>query len=484
MESLKEKKNKETSLKDGRVPKYLVFLLLGLVIGTIGTGLYAWSNLTTYYNIPKGALDFSFGPRNNVTLVETKMFVSVSVPQDMVDLQVSFNFSEYQEYFIDIVMPYETFQARPYLIYQHEVYFNETSKLGNISSNFKSFPTMKSSVINATFIPNEDFFFFPNEPITLSVEARVSGLTSISHPLGSKQTVILTFFGDQTGVWDDEMRPYIGANAFSMLDYPLRVFVRFPRDSYLSDTFPTPIELFVTERFRTTIFDLDFSYPSGYAQSISCSFVSPQSQSSRDLLTFLSGILLATGITLCIESIRTKKNEGERKVEVKKEIRRMKQEEKQRDVIAELIEKIDDPVYGWESLSKWKRLQLFFGKIVILLLVVFYLIVIYYAVELLLPFIGTPETLLVVVIGLVALILQFFHIIMELTKSEDGTKILRVTTDWNYKRIRERVESEHWLLLKALIRMRTLQKDFKLSEVRRKYPSLFNEERLVGMLYD
>jgi len=201
-------------------------------------------------------------------------------------------------------------------------------------------------------------------------------------------------------------------------------------------------------------------------------------------LTFLSGILLATGITLCIESIRTKKNEGERKVEVKKEIRRMKQEEKQRDVIAELIEKIDDPVYGWKSLSKWKRLQLFFGKIVILLIVIFYLIVIYYAVEMLLPFIGTPETLLVVVIGLVALILQFSHIIMELTKSEDGTKIIRVTTDWNYKRIRERVESEHWLLLKALIRMRTLQKDFKLSEVRRKYPSLFNEERLVGMLYD
>lgn len=481
---MRENEDKKTSLNNNRIQKYLVFLLFGLVVVALGVTLYAWSNLTTYYNIPKGAIDFSFGPRNNVTLVETEMLVSFSVPHDMIDLQVSFNFSDYNEYFINIVMPYETFQARPYLIYQHQIYFNETSQLGNISSNFKSFPTKKSSVINATFIPNEDFFFFPNEPITLSLEARVSGLASISYPLGSRQTMMLTFFGDQTGVWDDEMRPYIGANAFPMHNYPLRVFVRFPRDSYLSDTFPTPIELFVTERFRVTIFDLDFSYPSGHAQTISCSFASPQKQSYKDLLNFLSGIFLATGITLCIESIRTKRNESERKGEVKEEVRGVKQKEKQRDVIADLIEKVDDPVYGWKPLSKWKRLQLVFGKLVIVLIVVFYLMVIYYAVQLLLPFIGTPETLLVVVIGLVALILQFFQIIMELTKSEDGTKMIRVTTDWNYKRTKERVESEHWILLKALIRMRTIQKGFKLSEVRKKYPSLFNEEHLVSMLYD
>jgi len=449
----------------------------------MGTGLYAWSNLATYYNIPKGSIWFGFGPQNDVAIIGTKMLVVVSVPHDEIDLQVSFNFSEYKKYFIYITMPYETFQARPYVIYMHSYYYNETSKIGNITSNFKNFPKTKSSVINATFVPNQDFFF-TNKPVTLSLTANVSGLTSINYPLGSKRTIILTYFGAQTGVWNDEMRSYLSTDSVALYDYPLRVFIRFPIEYYISDTFPTPIELFVTERFRSTIFDLDFSYPANYAQSISCSFISPQNQSYRDLLTFLSGVFLATGITLCTESIRIRKNEGERKVEVKKEIRRMEQEEKHRDVIVELIEKVDDPVYGWKSLSIWKRLQLVFNKIVILLIVTFYLIVIYYAVELLLPSVGTPETLLVVVIGLVALILQFFHIIMELTKPEDGTKVLRVTTDWNYKRIREKVEIEHWLLLKALIRMRTLQKDFKLSEVRRKCPSLFDEERLVGMLYD
>lgn len=244
---------------------YLIFLLIGGILGASGISTYHCANLSTKFNIPKGAVWIGIGPRNNMTPNSTRMIFSV--PYNEINLEVSFSFTEFKKYRIYIIMPYETMEAEPYVIYQHSRYFGEElSKIGNFSAHFMSFPEKGSSVINATFIPKPDFNFFPKEPVTLSIHATVSRLVSINYPLGSKQTVIMTFFGSTAGVYDSGMAPYTGIDNLALNDYPFQVIIQFPKESYLSsDTFPSPIELFVTENYRSTLFDLNFSYPEGYA---------------------------------------------------------------------------------------------------------------------------------------------------------------------------------------------------------------------------
>lgn len=292
---------KAVAQRNLRLPNYLVvFLLLGIILTPCGIVAYYCANLSTNYNIPKGSMRIGIGPKNSLTAVSTKMIFSV--PYDEINLEVSFRFTEFKKYHIHIIMPYETLDAEPYVIYQHNLYYGEKlSEIGNATVNFKNFPEQKASIVNATFVPDHDFHFLPDEAVTLSIHVYVIGLVSINFPLDSKQTVILSFFGGAVA-WDDTMAPYIGINNLYMDDYPFRVSVQFPRENYLaSGTFPTPIELFVTESWRSAMFDLDFSYPEGYGQSISCSYSNPQNESKRHFLTFISAVVFTTGITSFFE---------------------------------------------------------------------------------------------------------------------------------------------------------------------------------------
>ena len=155
----------------------------------------------------------------------------------------------------------------------------------------------------------------------------------------------------------------------------------------------------------------------------------------------------------------------------------MSEEERQRDIIDELIEKVDDPVHGWKPLSVWEKLKLGFAKIILMFIVALLMVYIFFALR------EQQFVTLSVIVSASAFLVTVYSLLYGFTKV-DRAEVKRKTIDWNYKRIKERVDNEHCLLLKPLIHMRTLQGDFKLSEVRKKYPSLFNEENLVGMLYD
>lgn len=156
--------------------------------------------------------------------------------------------------------------------------------------------------------------------------------------------------------------------------------------------------------------------------------------------------------------------------------------EKRDDTTGKLIQMVDDE---WKPLSILKFLQANFMNLIYLIAVVAYAIIAYYAIRELFPFAGQePSVFLVIVLAICAFIVQFTLAIKELTKPLKREELMRITTEWNYKRIKNRVKDEHRLLLKALTKMKTLQRDFKLSDVRIKYPSLFIEENLVGsMLY-
>lgn len=157
-------------------------------------------------------------------------------------------------------------------------------------------------------------------------------------------------------------------------------------------------------------------------------------------------------------------------------------EEKPDDTIGKLIQRVDGE---WRSLNILKQLQVNFKKFIYLIAVIAYAIIAAIVIWKLLPFVTQEPTLfLAIVLTICSFIVQFVLALKELSEPLKKEEVLRITAEWNYHKIKDRVKDEHQLLLKALIRMRTLQEDFKLSEVRRKYPSLFNEEKIVGsMLY-
>lgn len=156
--------------------------------------------------------------------------------------------------------------------------------------------------------------------------------------------------------------------------------------------------------------------------------------------------------------------------------------EKRGDTAEKLIQMVDDE---WKPLGILESLQANFTNLIYLIAVATYAIIAYYAIRELLPFVGQePSAFLAIILTICAFIVQFTLAIKELTEPLKREELMRITTEWNYKRIKNRVKDEHRLLLKALIKMKTLQRDFKLSEVRKKYPSLFNEAKLVGRLYN
>jgi len=158
--------------------------------------------------------------------------------------------------------------------------------------------------------------------------------------------------------------------------------------------------------------------------------------------------------------------------------------EKTQDVLEELVKIVDEPAQGWKPLSIGKRVQIIGTNLILLATAFIYMLIVGYAISLLFPFIAEPQGLLSIIIALTSLLFSWFIVIKQLTKPEDREETIRAITDWNYVRIKRNVRNENWLLLKALLRMKTVQKEFKLSEVYRKYPSLFDEENLVGSLYD
>lgn len=447
-----------------------VFLSIGIVLIVSGAWTYNIANRSTEYNIPKGAMGIGIGPSDSMTPMNTSIIFTVSETHDWMDLKVFFKFTEYKKYHIYTSMPYKTLSANPFVEYFHTRYETETSQIGNITANFGNFEDKGSSIINATFIPSDSFPFDPNKSVALGIRGRISGLTSIYYSLGSKQTVILTFFGDQTGVWDDAMASYIGTQTLEMVDCHLQVFVQFPKENYLaSDTFPIPIGIFITERFRSAMFELDFSHPEGHAQSISCSYNNPANEGKRNLCTFISGIFLTLGITLCLESLReTRKLSGKQPSQENKP--KEEEPEKQYDkTIQNLIRLVD------RNKSKlFRTLDIFRGEgafpfAAIILILVFIEIFLYFGV-------ASSTEKITIALTFLAFAIAYF----SLVASFGDENIVKV----NFKRLESCVEKSEKPLLKALIRMKAKNREFDLEEIYSQTPLLFKREKLLESLYE
>ncbi len=176
--------------------------------------------------------------------------------------------------------------------------------IGAIESDFKSFPRLGSSVLNASFTPNSTEFAWWERWVTLGTTAYVDKLVARND--SSTATVILTFFGDIMPIYDNEMDKWMRPDSFGPTHSPFSVIVEFPTGAFLSsETYPSPMEYFVTSRFRVALFALNFTCPRyECAQTVSCSFVYPSRAGDVQTMVFWSGIMVGLGAPLIFEGTK------------------------------------------------------------------------------------------------------------------------------------------------------------------------------------
>ena len=143
----------------------------------------------------------------------------------------------------------------------------------------------------------------------------------------------------------------------------------------------------------------------------------------------------------------------------------------------------DGKVRSWGKLPFWVKVKMKFSNIIYLSIGIFYLIIVLYAVFLL-PAIKTSDVLLIIIIALIALILKFVTTFTELTKPYTKDEKISTTLEWNFNNLKsEPTVKDHLPLLKALMVLKITERNFKLTELRKKYPDLITEENVIANLY-
>ena len=240
-----------------------------------------------------------------------KTRVIINIPAQIISVEVTFNFSSLSETpFIWVLLPYTISSVKSYAIVNSADEFGDSSyplsNVGNFSTHFMNTP-LGSSILNCTLDLNQTTFqFFPSdETIGIGVNINVKdSLLAIDDSGDGIKTAIYTFYGDNSGVWTDNMSSYMGINTFPTFNEPFTVQIALPYSYYYSSGQPPPIEDYIRGDYRWMMFSMDF-LNGHYAQTLVCNFGNPSALAQRELYIFLIGVFSTISITFALEAFTT-----------------------------------------------------------------------------------------------------------------------------------------------------------------------------------
>ena len=157
--------------------------------------------------------------------------------------------------------------------------------------------------------------------------------------------------------------------------------------------------------------------------------------------------------------------------------------------IQNLIKLVEEKISikSYERRLTLKRFLLGVIPNVVVILIVIWLFFIVFQVASWYMTIAEERDVVVIMISIVALTIalisfitklpsEFHSLFREFSKEE--------VANWNFKRLKERVEKEDVQLLKALIMMKCKQPDIDLKDIYKANDSMFTEKRLLEILYE
>jgi len=281
-------------------------LVIGLAVAGAGGFLYYRTTVREPDRIPGGGIQIMIGPWSSLNVSNTIFTASVG-ENNSVTIEIEFQFKEIRNYHFYVILPFVVESIGKPFVVRHMDSFRHYpgDNIGVIGSNFASFPRLGSSILNASFTPNSTYLVAPWERyVTLGTTAYVE--TLVARNDYSTATVLLTFFGDMTPIYDSEMDKWLRPDSGMPTHSPFSVIVEFPSEAFLSsETYPSPMEYFVTSRFRVATFILNFACPMyDCAQTVSCSFVYPSRAGDVQRMIFWSGIMVGLGAPLVFEGAK------------------------------------------------------------------------------------------------------------------------------------------------------------------------------------
>lgn len=454
-------------------PKLMGYLLLTVVFALLGFFAFFTVAMPPVENPPFGPVDVGIGPTPDVFINKTEVFVDI--PENELKIRVTYKFDRIQKYFIYAILPYTIDDASPYAIYNSQTYYSANKTIGDLSTNYLN--TVKgSSVINASINMNDTFPFAFQGPdlqaeITLGVSIELNAsLIAIYHPLGAKQTVILTFFGDYSTVITDEMYVFMNPNHTITIQYPFIVHLRIPSKTYFHQSQPSPIEYYVRGERRWIMFSMDF-LDGRYAQTLFCSFTNPTVQAWKEIFVFIGGVLVAVSGSFAVEAYKNySESHMTKSCDGKKETKAHTHEP---SGIEGLIDIVDEDVS-----VRWHHVITAYIPFAIISVII---VPVVFAISVTLGYMSISETNMLIV-SLVVLCVALASLGTTLPKAVDSILIDR----FHKAIIRNRgiVLPKNKILLKALIKMKMKQLKFSLAELYAINDSIFDETELLELLYE
>jgi hypothetical protein len=252
-------------------------------------------------NPPKGPITINAGPFYSDSL--NKTIVIFRIPEKTITVEVTYKLkNDNNTLFMFVMLPYTIVSYSGNAILNgNQVAFSKD--MGNLTEKVLVTP-YGSSIINATLdLDYTQFnFILPDQTIGIQIDMTVKeSLFSIEDLLASTKTATYTFFGDNSGVYTDEMSPYMGINNTPTLNAPFIVQIELPHSYYLSTSQPPPIEYYIKQDNRWIMFSMDF-LNGRYAQTLAVNLENPAYQSLRELLIFFIGIFSTLSITFGLEA--------------------------------------------------------------------------------------------------------------------------------------------------------------------------------------
>jgi hypothetical protein len=282
---------------------FYIFMIIVSILAAVYCSELAFASPTQ--NLTKGPI--SINAEQQVPINGT--LVTINIPAQTISVAVNFNFvSQTKTLFIWVLLPYTISSVQNYALVNNVPYGEvgyPLSYVGTFSTYFMN-STLGSSILNSTLELNQTSFqFFPSgEIIGLGVSINIKdSLLAVDDSAGGSKSAIYTFYGDETGIWTNDMIPYIGSNTFPTFNEPFTVVIGLPSSYYYSSSQPPPIEYYLKEKNRLIMFSMDF-LNGQYAQTLVVNLENPTAQSNRELYIFLVGVFVTLPITFIPDVVK------------------------------------------------------------------------------------------------------------------------------------------------------------------------------------
>jgi hypothetical protein len=348
------------------------YIVLALIFAVVGGVLFFIVSLPPSENPPRGPIEIGVGPFPEADRNKTEVYVDI--PSKTLDVHVTFRFNETRRYFLYVLLPYRVLGTSAYAIYNsgypHELRPDEPD-VGNFSTYYWFNATTSSSILNASLDVNPSFhwfFAYPDMKTELTLGVTISlenDLVAIAYPLGASQSVVLTFFGDSSGIMSSEMYAFKQPLSQPTIGQPFTVYVRLPSSTYFSYSQPSSIEYYIKQDNRWLMFSMDF-LEGHYAQTLYCTFTYPTGQSLKEIMVFVGGGLVALSTSFIVEAFISR---GQKQLDSEK---RNNTEEKPQRRANKTVDLLKIQIYADRSHMKLTSLLSFIFAYFIGLTVLFY----------------------------------------------------------------------------------------------------------------